>query len=226
MTKIATPMLFCPPQPPVQLGPRATVTIGRSRGCDLRLVGGDASRRHAEITGGSGGFTLYDLGSTNGTFVNGDQIQERVLEPGDRIQIGSSTITFCQVGGGLETMGLDRDTEQTILAERPAAGQVFGGDLGEIPTFAILQILEMGRKSGLLECDGIEGVGRLWLERGAPVHADTKTQSGFDAALAIVNATSGRFTFQPKVVAPEHTIEASVTELLLEASRALDEGLL
>ena len=45
-------MLFCPPHPPLQLGPRDAVVVGRSRSCDLRLPGSDASRRHAEITGG------------------------------------------------------------------------------------------------------------------------------------------------------------------------------
>jgi hypothetical protein len=225
MLKIATPMLFCPPEAPVQIGPRSTVSMGRSRSCDLRLPGSDSSRRHAEITGGPNGFTLYDLGSTNGTFVNGEQVQKCLLRPGDRIQIGSSTITFCQVGGGLENMGVDHDTEQTILMERPAGGQVFEGELSEIPPFAILQILEMGRKSGLLQCDSEDGTGRLWLARGMPIHADTKTQTGFDAAIAIVHATTGRFTFSPQSDPPERTIEASVTELLLEASRALDEGL-
>lgn len=219
-------MLFCPPQPPVQLAPRGTVIVGRSRSSDLRLPGGDASRRHAEITGNAQGFTLFDLGSTNGTYVNGERVQEHPLKPGDRIEIGGSTITFCQVGGGLENLGLERDTEQTILRERPIAGEVFEGDLSEIPPFAVLQILEMGRKSGVLQCDSERGLGRIWLSCGAPLHAATEDQVGFDAALAVVNATKGRFTFRAGEEPPEVTIEASVIELLLEASRALDEGLL
>jgi pSer/pThr/pTyr-binding forkhead associated (FHA) protein len=226
MTTTGTPMLFCPPQAPLQLGPRRTVVVGRSRSCDLRLPGSDASRRHAEITGNAQGFTLFDLGSTNGTFVNGERVQERPLKPGDRIEIGGSTITFCQVGGGLENVGIERDTEQTILRERPVAAEVFEGDLAEIPPFAVLQILEMGRKSGLLQCESERGVGRIWLSRGAPIHATTEAQVGFDAGLVIVNATKGRFTFRPDESPPEVTIDASIMELLLEASRALDEGLL
>ena len=68
--------------------------------------------------------------------------------------------------------------------------------------------------------------GRLWFSSGAPVHAETKGQVGFDAALHIVNATAGAFTFEPSAELPSPTIEASVTQLLLEASRHLDEGLL
>jgi pSer/pThr/pTyr-binding forkhead associated (FHA) protein len=226
MTRIGKPMLFCPPHPPVALGPRDTVSIGRSRGCDLRLPGGDASRRHAEIAGGPDGFTITDLGSTNGTFVNDQRIQKHELQPGDRVEIGNSMITFCQVGGGLENIGLERELERTIQVERPTGAQVFEGELAEIPPFALLQILEMGSKSGLLSIEADQAEGRLWLANGAPIHAETKRHSGFDAAVEIVNFTGGRFTFQPREDAAERTILASVTELLLEASRILDEGLL
>jgi len=226
MTRIGKPMLFCPPHPPIALGQRDTIAIGRSRSCDLRLAGGDASRRHAEISGGPKGFTLSDLGSTNGTYVNDKRVQKHLLKPGDRIEIGTSVITFCEVGGGLEKIGLDRDRERTIQVERPAGGQVFEGDLAEIPPFAVLQILEMGNKSGLLTIDADACQGRLWLAHGAPIHAETKRCSGFDAAIEIVNVATGRFTFRPHENPAERTIEASVTELLLEASRMLDEGLL
>jgi pSer/pThr/pTyr-binding forkhead associated (FHA) protein len=226
MTRIGKPMLFCPPNPPIALGPRDTVSIGRSRSCDLRLPGGDASRRHAEIAGGPDGFTITDLGSTNGTYVNNEQIQKHGLQPGDRIEIGNSLITFCQVGGGLENVGLGRDLERTIQVERPVGTQVFEGDLTEIPPYALLQILELGSKSGVLSIEADQANGRLWLAHGAPVHAETKQHSGFDAAVEIVNFTGGRFTFQPHEGELERTIEASVTELLLEASRILDEELL
>ena len=82
----------------------------------------------------------------------------------------------------------------------------------------------MGRKTGLLLIESEQGPGKLWLCAGAPVHAETKLQKGFDAALSVVNMATGRFTFEPQRDAPERTIQASVTELLLEASRLLDEA--
>jgi hypothetical protein len=84
-------------------------------------------------------------------------------------------------------------------------------------------MLEMGRKTGVLMVETSTGAGFLWLHEGVPTHAETKSQKGFDAALTIVTADGGRFSFEPKRTAPERTIEASVTELLLEASRQLDE---
>jgi pSer/pThr/pTyr-binding forkhead associated (FHA) protein len=218
-------MLFFPPLPPVQLRPEGSVVIGRSRSCNLRLPSADASRRHAEIVGTNGGFLLRDLRSTNGTFLNGERVEERPLKPGDRITIGGDTLTFCQVEAPVERASASSGEDKTILVERPALSQqTFQGSLAEIPTFAVLQILEMGRKSGALVIESEQGPGRLWLAAGAPVHAETKTQKGFDAAVAVVNMTSGRFTFEPQSDAPEHTIQASVTELLLEASRIQDEA--
>ena len=219
----ANAMLFFPPLPPVQLRPQASCVIGRSRSCNLRLPSADASRRHAEILAGRDGYVVRDLRSTNGTFVNGERIQERTLRPGDRIEIGGDVITFCQVEAPIDRAIPTLGEEKTILIERPALNQKFQGNLAEIPVFAVLQILEMGRKTGVLRLEAAQGPGKLWLCAGAPVHAETKVQKGFDAAVAVVNMNSGNFSFEPGQDAPERTIQASVTELLLEASRLQDE---
>lgn len=63
-------------------------TIGRRSEHDLHLSGGDVSRDHAEIERLGDRFILRDRGSRWGTFVNGEPIAERHLEPGDRIHIG------------------------------------------------------------------------------------------------------------------------------------------
>jgi len=224
MPYIDTPMLFLPPQPPIAVPAEGTLVVGRSRSCDVRLPSGDASRRHAEICASPEGHVIRDLGSTNGTFVNGTQVRSHVLHPGDRIQIGDCTITYCTVGRDPALSDPGLSDEKTVLTERRAPGEVFRGELAQIPTFAVLQILEMGRKTGDLQIDCEEGIGHLWLADGRPVHAETKSQMGFDAALALVNAASGRFSFEPGCRAPEATIEASVTEVLLEATRLLDES--
>ncbi len=64
-------------------------TIGRE-GCDITLGDPDVSRRHAEIQVSSGDILISDLGSTNGTFVNGERIdQPRTLRDGDEVRIGA-----------------------------------------------------------------------------------------------------------------------------------------
>lgn len=69
-----------------------TCVIGRGRGADLRLEDTGLSRQHARVILEAGGrHAVEDLGSTNGTYVNGVRIQRAVLGEGDRIQMGRAT---------------------------------------------------------------------------------------------------------------------------------------
>jgi hypothetical protein len=68
--------------------------IGRSRECDLRVTDGNASRRHAEIAQEGSVYVLVDLGSTNGTELNGRRITRQELTDGDRITIGATDLIF------------------------------------------------------------------------------------------------------------------------------------
>jgi hypothetical protein len=67
-------------------------TIGRSSTNQLVLDDDMVSREHARVVSGSNVHTLYDLGSSNGTLVNGQRVTQRVLQVGDQITIGSSTL--------------------------------------------------------------------------------------------------------------------------------------
>src|SRR6185295_1292884 len=68
-------------------------TIGRRSDCGIVVANSQVSRRHAQIiTAASGTFTIVDLGSTNGTFVNGVHITERILDDGDRIELGKDRV--------------------------------------------------------------------------------------------------------------------------------------
>ena len=69
-------------------------TIGRLPDCEVVLKDKGASRRHAQIKLKDGVATLTDLGSTNGTRLNGSVVQSRTLEDGDRITIGSTVLEF------------------------------------------------------------------------------------------------------------------------------------
>jgi pSer/pThr/pTyr-binding forkhead associated (FHA) protein len=76
------------------VGP-AGVTLGRSRQCDVVLNDPNVSRQHAEIRPRGGSWVLTDLGSTNGSSLNGRRIEgSEVIKAGDEIEIGTSTIRF------------------------------------------------------------------------------------------------------------------------------------
>jgi hypothetical protein len=76
------------------VGP-AGVTLGRSRDCDIVLQDPNVSRKHAEVRPRGGSWVLADLGSTNGSRLNGSWIQgSEVVKPGDEIELGSTKLTF------------------------------------------------------------------------------------------------------------------------------------
>jgi hypothetical protein len=76
------------------VGP-AGVTLGRSSRCDVVLDDANVSRQHAELRPRGGSWVLTDLGSTNGSSVNGRRIDApTVVKPGDEIELGTSAMTF------------------------------------------------------------------------------------------------------------------------------------
>jgi pSer/pThr/pTyr-binding forkhead associated (FHA) protein len=81
----------------ISLGDRP-VTIGRQGDCTIPLNDQNVSRRHAQIVPGRGAYLVADLGSTNGTMVNGKLAKEHRLKDGDTIGFGSSDLQF-RLGG-------------------------------------------------------------------------------------------------------------------------------
>jgi hypothetical protein len=70
------------------------VALGRSRGCEIRVSDLNVSRRHAEVRHDDATYWIVDLGSTNGTLVNGKRVERERLRDGDRITLGSTEIVF------------------------------------------------------------------------------------------------------------------------------------
>jgi diguanylate cyclase (GGDEF)-like protein len=66
--------------------------IGRGNQADIHVVDDGISRRHAEIVHDKDGIYVRDMGSTNGTFCNGERVSDHQLKDGDKIQVGSTTI--------------------------------------------------------------------------------------------------------------------------------------
>ena len=71
------------------------VLLGRGADAEVVVTGEGASRRHAELVrNATGSIRLVDLGSRNGTLVNGVRVRSAVLEDGDRIRIGDTELDF------------------------------------------------------------------------------------------------------------------------------------
>lgn len=68
---------------------RDVTVVGRREDCDLRIPLGEVSRKHCRLIKDGKTLRLEDLGSSNGTYHNGQRVQETTIEPGDSIRIGS-----------------------------------------------------------------------------------------------------------------------------------------
>ena len=73
---------------------QGVTVIGRSSGCEIVVDDPNVSRRHAEVRRLGDGYSLVDLGSTNGTEVNGQRVGETSLMNGDVIGVGTTRLTF------------------------------------------------------------------------------------------------------------------------------------
>jgi adenylate cyclase len=111
---------------------KETVTIGRNKDNGLVLGDNTVSRYHSEIRKVGGDYVLTDLGSYNGTKVNGKSIQRTSLEHGDKIEVGASNLTFFKESGFSGTavdsvfLTAEKDPEadgQYIVGRSPLEGK-------------------------------------------------------------------------------------------------------
>jgi two-component system NtrC family sensor kinase len=80
---------------------RDTVSLGREANNVIQVHDTEVSRRHAEVRRNGNVYTLIDLGSSNGSYVNGQRTQSHELTSGDRVQVGRTLMLFTDPGEGV-----------------------------------------------------------------------------------------------------------------------------
>src|SRR4051812_6992327 len=211
------------------LRPHREIVIGRSSDLDMVLVEDMVSRKHAKIVTDERTVSIQDLGSTNGTFVNGEKVRKVELKDGDRILIGTSIIKLVALDGQTSTAMSEteaRSKMQVTANKRPAAKSM-SGSIEEIPLPDLLQLLSTSRKSGVVALRSDWGTGRIYLRKGQ-IYFATIDES-FDvgprkAMYRMLTWTQGFFELEPpdeRAVLEE--IQDSTEGLLMEGMRQLDE---
>jgi two-component system, NtrC family, sensor kinase len=104
-------------------GQSVAFPLGRDTGNHIQLHDTEVSRRHAELRRSGDVFLLSDLGSSNGTFVNNQRVQQRELASGDQVQIGRTVMLFT---------GLGEAPSSTLGAQVNIVGAAAGGDNSRI----------------------------------------------------------------------------------------------
>jgi pSer/pThr/pTyr-binding forkhead associated (FHA) protein len=213
------------------LRPNREIIIGRSSDLDMVLVEDMVSRKHAKITTDDHVVTIQDLGSTNGTFVNGEKVRKADLKDGDRILIGTSIIKIVFVDG--ESTGHLTETEarskmaMTANKRSAAAPKSMAGSIEEIPLPDLLQLLSTSRKSGVLVVHSDRHVGKIFFRKGQIYFANLENQFNIGPRKALTRMLSwatGSFELEPPdESAVLEEMDETTEALLMESMRQLDE---
>jgi hypothetical protein len=205
--------------------------IGRSSDIDLVLVEDMVSRKHARIKVAGGKIQIEDLGSTNGTFVNGEKVAKAVVGKGDRILIGTSIMKVVEageeaakVGAGAQSMA---SAEAMGRATMHSSGRSMAGTIAEVPLPDLIQLFCTSKKTGTLVINGHGVTGKIHLDKGKIVYAAVDDSPGLPAVKAVVRILAwddGTF----ELLGPEpqkfpEIIDMPTEHILMEGLRQLDE---
>jgi pSer/pThr/pTyr-binding forkhead associated (FHA) protein len=215
------------------LGEGQEIVIGRSSELDMVLVEEMVSRKHARIALSDGVINIEDLGSTNGTFVNGEKVERGTLHEGDRVLIGTNI---------LKVIATAQDADQKLDIKSVAAGRVtarqrmsraaeeaprMSGSLEEIPLPDLLQLFGTSRKNGVLVLRTETREGRIYLSEGKVRFANIEGSEHvlpLKAVYRMLDWKNGMFALDPPDTREfEHPVDASAQEILMEGFRQQDE---
>lgn len=213
---------------PIALIPGRPFVAGRSDECQLTIPSQRVSRRHAEIVWGEDKKPiLRDLGSQNGTLINGKRIKgDHKLEHGDEIEFGPFLCTYKSLEAvrrqkaqaQAQAVPMMPDVTQPMLADAMA------GRLDQINLTELLQTLEFNAKTGTLEVFGSDGDGLVVIQNGKPTYAECDGEEGPEAVYKLIRFKNGQFSFSGEIQEEEVNIQGTMGSMLMEAARRMDEG--
>lgn len=208
------------------------IFIGRSSDLEMVLVEEMVSRKHARITMAAGEITIEDLGSTNGTFVNGEKISRARLKEGDRVLIGTSILKVVATSGSqpgirLPPQSMNSGQRHHTMAGHEEGGPRMSGNIEEVPLPDLLQLFGTSRKSGVLVIRGDLGTGQVYLRQGVIHYAQIETSPDLNPLKAIYRMIAwdrGMFQLDPPDARTfDEPLDLQVQEVLMEAFRQQDE---
>jgi pSer/pThr/pTyr-binding forkhead associated (FHA) protein len=203
-----------------KISPNTALNIGRLDTNDIIFDDHKVSREHAVLKYADGHFTLIDMASTHGTFINGEGVVRQPISFGAKIQIAShellltDTIPWALHDARVLTPKAARTLDRRI--------KFFGG-LNDISLLTLVQFLSQEKQTGLLFLEtGAEAGPRLYFQNGEIIHvsgdhglAQLMTRQHHDPSLF--------FYFHHETDFPERTIRQSTPQFLMELCQQHDQ---
>jgi FHA domain/Domain of unknown function (DUF4388) len=201
-----------------EIAPNSVLNIGRLETNDIVLDDYKVSREHAVLKYSGTEFTLVDLASTHGTFVNGTRIDRIRLQLGDRIQITSHELVLDG-----ESPGEDSVTASKMARSLDRRLKFFGG-LNDFALITLVQFLSQEKQSGLLLLELGQNPGpRLYFQEGEITHVENSE----DLAELLTrehHEQSLFFYFHHETRFPERTIMESTPTFLMSLCQDYDRS--
>lgn len=207
--------------------PEKQIVVGRSSDLDMVLVEDMVSRKHARIALQQDQIWIEDLGSTNGTFVNGEKIKRARLKEGDRVLIGTSILKVIAAEAQVDGAAPVPQKNYTDYAEKRPTTKSMSGSIDEVPLPDLLQLFGTSKKNGVLSIRTDSDLGKIYLRKGNIYYATingSREMGPLKSVYRMLAWEKGFFDLEPPDTERfSDEVDASVQEVLMEGLRLLDE---
>ena len=158
--------------------------LGRGSDADILIEERKASRQHARLYYKNDQLFVRDLGSVNGTLVNGDKIEFKPIYPGDLLEIAGvrmklenrQRVSEASWKWWRDQRKLQQARQGSTSSEAPTMDNVLAGNLNSFPSAELLKLLESTGKTGVLVLDTVWGLGEIAFRKGAICSAGLPTR--------------------------------------------------
>ena len=216
------------------LRPGEELILGRGKAAHVVLDDEKTSRRHARVLCQGGELILEDLGSANGTLLNGKKVQRAALQNGDLIRIGQcgfKVVAELEISAKAQAWWskaqASLDGDAVSLEKTVPGGPLMSGSLKSVGLVDLLQLLSNSQKSGVLTIRKKHDTGCVHLRDGQIFHAslnDRTARQPEKTLYRMLGWKSGTFELGPPVdCRPERAITESTAALLLDGAQEADK---
>ncbi len=196
--------------------------VGRSKDAHVIINDNKASRRHARFHSAAGELYVEDLGSFNGTFVNGAKVERRALMPGDSVEVGNVRIKIEPRTKGTEVSrpqpgGHPADPAVAVVS---TMGNVLSDTLTPAKLREMLRFLTQRAKTGALIVHASWGTGRIYFRNGQAYSASINGAPAIGPVKAVqrlLRAQTGSMEFSVEdAVQPAQEVNLPLEKMLQE----------